>query len=207
MEERVKWELTDAIFLWWGIKHCGKGQKEKMLVTSIFSFSNNVSRNFFSRGLQVMMVYKGLKKSKAVCLWFGRSRIMWAIWNKTDHYLPSHLRVPFLAGAVVIVKNYTGDRINFGLSMERAKSEGISCEMIVAGEDCALASHDKTAGRRGLCGVSFLHKVSFMVQNIVLVLQEWLWWKHYNSVECPFPWCCKTFDRLLKRGPLRWPRV
>ena len=77
-------------------------------------------------------------------------------------FLTCFLIYPFLAGALVIVKNYTGDRINFGLSMERAKSEGISCEMIVAGEDCALASHDKTAGRRGLCGVLFLHKVSLV---------------------------------------------
>lgn len=64
------------------------------------------------------------------------------------------------AGALVIVKNYTGDRINFGLAMERAKAEGIGCEMVVVGEDCALTSHDRTAGRRGLCGTIFVHKVS-----------------------------------------------
>lgn len=63
------------------------------------------------------------------------------------------------AGALVIVKNYTGDRINFGLSMERAKAEGIACDMVVVGEDCALSSHDKTAGRRGLGGTIFVHKV------------------------------------------------
>ena len=61
--------------------------------------------------------------------------------------------------ALVIVKNYTGDRINFGLAVERGKAEGLSCDMVVIGEDCALQSHDKTAGRRGLCGTALLHKV------------------------------------------------
>ena len=57
------------------------------------------------------------------------------------------------------MKNYTGDRINFGLAVERGKAEGLSCDMVVIGEDCALQSHDKTAGRRGLCGTALLHKV------------------------------------------------
>ena len=32
-------------------------------------------------------------------------------------------------------------------------------EMVVVAEDCALTSSDKTAGRRGLCGTVFIHKV------------------------------------------------
>ncbi|XP_052768316.1 triokinase/FMN cyclase-like isoform X1 [Mya arenaria] len=64
------------------------------------------------------------------------------------------------AGTLVIVKNYTGDRINFGLSSERAKAEGMKCDMIVVGEDCALTSHDKTAGRRGLAGTILLQKIA-----------------------------------------------
>lgn len=67
-----------------------------------------------------------------------------------------------LAGALIIVINYTGDRINFGLALERAKAEGLSCDMVVVGEDCALTSHDRTAGRRGLCGVTFVNKVSVL---------------------------------------------
>ncbi|XP_053373186.1 triokinase/FMN cyclase-like isoform X1 [Mercenaria mercenaria] len=64
------------------------------------------------------------------------------------------------AGGLVIIKNYTGDRINFGLALERAKAEGMSCDMVVVGEDCALTSHDKTAGRRGLGGTVFIHKIA-----------------------------------------------
>eukprot|EP00919_Chromeraceae_sp_WS-2016_P009413 GHVR01022093.1.p1 GENE.GHVR01022093.1~~GHVR01022093.1.p1 ORF type:complete len:390 (-),score=148.77 GHVR01022093.1:1007-2176(-) len=62
-------------------------------------------------------------------------------------------------GVVVVVKNYTGDRLNFGVAVEKAKAEGIRVEMVVVGEDCALKSVDKTAGRRGLCGCVMVYKM------------------------------------------------
>ena len=66
------------------------------------------------------------------------------------------------SGTLLIVKNYTGDRLNFGFAAERAKVEGIKVQMVVVGEDCALTSKDKTAGRRGLCGTVLIHKVNFV---------------------------------------------
>ncbi|XP_022787345.1 dihydroxyacetone kinase 1-like isoform X2 [Stylophora pistillata] len=63
-------------------------------------------------------------------------------------------------GTLLIVKNYTGDRLNFGFAAERAKAEGIKVDMVVVGEDCALTSKDKTAGRRGLCGTVLIHKIA-----------------------------------------------
>jgi dihydroxyacetone kinase len=63
------------------------------------------------------------------------------------------------AGVLVIVKNYTGDRINFGLAAERAKAEGIAVEVVVVGDDCALPPAG-IAGRRGLAGVVLVHKVA-----------------------------------------------
>lgn len=62
-------------------------------------------------------------------------------------------------GTLLIVTNYTGDRLNFGFAAERALAEGMKVEMVVVGEDCALTSRDKTAGRRGLCGTVLIHKV------------------------------------------------
>ena len=44
------------------------------------------------------------------------------------------------AGVLVLVINYTGDRIHFGLATERARREGIKVEMFVNGENCALTS-------------------------------------------------------------------
>ena len=63
------------------------------------------------------------------------------------------------AGTLMIVKNYTGDRLNFGIALERARSEGMKVSVVIVGEDCALPSNDSSAGRRGLCGVVLVHKV------------------------------------------------
>uniref|UniRef100_A0A5S6ML97 Triokinase/FMN cyclase n=1 Tax=Xenopus tropicalis TaxID=8364 RepID=A0A5S6ML97_XENTR len=62
-------------------------------------------------------------------------------------------------GVLLIVKNYTGDRLNFGLALERARGEGTKVEMVVIGDDCAF-SLPKKAGRRGLCGTVVIHKIA-----------------------------------------------
>lgn len=64
------------------------------------------------------------------------------------------------AGAVLIVKNYTGDRLNFGLAAEMARAEGIPCEIVVVADDVALrdtVAHDR---RRGIAGTVLVHKVA-----------------------------------------------
>ena len=66
---------------------------------------------------------------------------------------------------MLIIKNYTGDRLNFGIAAERTKGEGIKVDMVIVGEDCALTSHDKTAGRRGLAGTIFVHKVNILLKD------------------------------------------
>lgn len=56
------------------------------------------------------------------------------------------------------MKNYTGDRLNFGLALEQARTEKAAVEMVVIGDDCAFVTQKK-AGRRGLCGTVLIHKV------------------------------------------------
>ena len=63
--------------------------------------------------------------------------------------------------------NYTGDRLNFGLAVERARAEGIKVEMLVVGEDCALTSADRTAGRRGLVGSLLVYKVGRFINMFI----------------------------------------
>ncbi|XP_077973619.1 triokinase/FMN cyclase-like isoform X1 [Styela clava] len=64
------------------------------------------------------------------------------------------------AGTLVIVANYTGDRLNFGIAVERAEALEIKVAVVVVGEDCALQSTDKTAGRRGLVGIVNVMKIA-----------------------------------------------
>ncbi|XP_059172562.1 triokinase/FMN cyclase-like [Physella acuta] len=61
---------------------------------------------------------------------------------------------------LMIVTNYTGDRLNFGIACERARVKGHQTEMVVVGEDCALDCVDHSAGRRGLAGTMLIHKIA-----------------------------------------------
>lgn len=63
------------------------------------------------------------------------------------------------AGVLLIIKNYTGDRLNFGLAAEIARGEGTNVEMTMVGDDVALPGGGKV-GARGLAGVVFVHKVA-----------------------------------------------
>nr|PNR58111.1 hypothetical protein PHYPA_005106 [Physcomitrium patens] len=64
-------------------------------------------------------------------------------------------------GCLLIVKNYVGDRLNFGSAAEQAKAEGFKVEMVIVGDDCALPPPPRgPVGRRGLAGTLFVHKVA-----------------------------------------------
>ncbi len=63
-------------------------------------------------------------------------------------------------GAVLIVKNYTGDRLNFGLAAELAQVEGIPVEVVVVADDVALGDLVPPERRRGIAGTIFIHKIA-----------------------------------------------
>lgn len=67
------------------------------------------------------------------------------------------LSVSGKAGCLLVVKNYTGDRLNFGLAAERAKKMGIPVEVVIVKEDIAIENADQP---RGLAGTLFIHKVA-----------------------------------------------
>lgn len=61
------------------------------------------------------------------------------------------------AGCLLIVKNYTGDRLNFGLAAEKARAEGFAVEMVIVADDIALPDINQP---RGVAGTLFVHKIS-----------------------------------------------
>ena len=63
-------------------------------------------------------------------------------------------------GALLVVKNYTGDRLNFGLAAEMARAEGLSVEMVIVNDDVALKRSESATGARGLAGTVFIHKLA-----------------------------------------------
>ncbi|HEY1998948.1 dihydroxyacetone kinase subunit DhaL [Paraburkholderia sp.] len=78
----------------------------------------------------------------------------------TDAVLDAIRAVAGPAGVLLIVKNYTGDRFNFGLAAEIARAEGIAVEMVIVADDVALSASGDHAGRRGLAGTVLVHKIA-----------------------------------------------
>lgn len=74
-----------------------------------------------------------------------------------DAVLAAIVAVTGAAGCLLVVKNYTGDRLNFGLAAERAKSLGLRVEMVIVADDIALPG---AARPRGVAGTIFIHKLA-----------------------------------------------
>lgn len=63
-------------------------------------------------------------------------------------------------GALLIIKNYTGDVMNFGLATEMAGDDDIMVEQVYVNDDVAVEDSLYTAGRRGVAGTVFVHKIA-----------------------------------------------
>lgn len=64
------------------------------------------------------------------------------------------------AGVLMIVKNYTGDVMNFEMAAEMAQMEGIEVKQVVVCDDVAVKDSLYTIGRRGVAGTVFVHKIA-----------------------------------------------
>ncbi|KAM9827397.1 triokinase/FMN cyclase [Neosynchiropus ocellatus] len=108
-----------------------------------------------------------------------------------------------VSGVLLIVKNYTGDRLNFGLAAEQARNHGVTVDMVVVADDCAFDRPSK-AGRRGLCGTILIHKLAgalaeegCSLDKIVSTLTEVVRGIGTLGVSlspCSVPGCLPTFD-------------
>ncbi|MCE2749495.1 MAG: dihydroxyacetone kinase subunit DhaK [Rhodobacter sp.] len=74
-----------------------------------------------------------------------------------DAVLAGILAVTGKAGCLLIVKNYTGDRLNFGLAAERARAFGHKVSMVIVDDDVALPDLPQA---RGVAGTLFVHKIA-----------------------------------------------
>lgn len=74
-----------------------------------------------------------------------------------DAVLSAILAVTGPKGCLLIIKNYTGDRLNFGLAAEQARALGYEVKTVTVDDDIALGREVK---RRGLAGTLFVHKVA-----------------------------------------------
>jgi dihydroxyacetone kinase len=74
-----------------------------------------------------------------------------------DAVLAAIIAVTGPAGCLLVVKNYTGDRLNFGLAAEKAKGLGLRVEMAIVADDIAIPEATQP---RGVAGTVFIHKLA-----------------------------------------------
>lgn len=74
-----------------------------------------------------------------------------------DAVLAGIMAVTGPEGCLLIVKNYTGDRLNFGLAAERARAFGLKIKMVIVDDDVALPDLPQA---RGVAGTLFVHKIA-----------------------------------------------
>ncbi len=74
-----------------------------------------------------------------------------------DAVLNAIVAVTGKAGCLLIVKNYTGDRLNFGLAAEKAKGMGYNVELVMVSDDISLPENKQP---RGIAGTALVHKIA-----------------------------------------------
>lgn len=79
-----------------------------------------------------------------------------------DAVLSAILAVAGSSGCLLVIKNYTGDRLNFGLAAEQARALGFNVKTVTVDDDIALG---KDVKRRGLAGTLFVHKIAGLLSQ------------------------------------------
>jgi dihydroxyacetone kinase-like protein len=63
-------------------------------------------------------------------------------------------------GVLLVIKNYSGDIMNFDMARELAEMEGIKVDSVVVKDDVAVKDSTYSTGRRGIAGTVFVHKLA-----------------------------------------------
>lgn len=64
------------------------------------------------------------------------------------------------SGVLLVIKNYSGDVMNFEMAKDMAEMEGIQVESVIVNDDVAVEDSTYTTGRRGIAGTVFIHKIA-----------------------------------------------
>lgn len=74
-------------------------------------------------------------------------------------------------GVLLIIKNYSGDLMNFEMAKELAEMEGIDVRVVVVGDDVAVENSTYTVGKRGIAGTLYVHKIAGLA-SLTMSLDE-----------------------------------
>ncbi|MDU4356092.1 dihydroxyacetone kinase [Enterobacteriaceae bacterium A-F18] len=108
-------------------------------------------------------------------------------------------------GCLLIVKNYIGDRLNFGLAAEKAKRYGLKVEMVIVADDIALPDNKQP---RGIAGTALVHKIAGYaaeqgkslseVRDIARQASESVWSLGLAMETCNLPGSSDEDDRIQR---------
>ncbi|EJQ02160.1 dihydroxyacetone kinase subunit DhaK [Bacillus cereus] len=77
-----------------------------------------------------------------------------------DQILKAIQKVDTGSGVLLIVKNYSGDIMNFEMAAEMAEAQGIPIATVIVNDDIAIDNSSHTMRRRGISGTIFVHKIA-----------------------------------------------
>ncbi|WP_114351919.1 dihydroxyacetone kinase subunit DhaK [Saliterribacillus persicus] len=89
-----------------------------------------------------------------------------------DQILEAIKAVDYGKGVLLIIKNYTGDVMNFEMAQELAEAEGIQVEKVIVADDVAVEDSTFTIGRRGIAGTVLVHRIAGAMAETGATLQE-----------------------------------
>lgn len=82
-------------------------------------------------------------------------------------------RVDTDKGVLAIIMNYTGDVLNFGMAVEKAKSAGVKVDMVVVGDDVGVGrAKAGKVGRRGIAGTVLVVKIAGALAELGYSLED-----------------------------------
>lgn len=76
------------------------------------------------------------------------------------------------AGTLLIIKNYTGDKLNFEIAQQLAQANDKEVETVLVNDDVAVENSTWTIGRRGIAGTVYVHKIAGALAHKGATLQE-----------------------------------
>ncbi|MGL5042005.1 MAG: dihydroxyacetone kinase subunit DhaK [Culicoidibacterales bacterium] len=89
-----------------------------------------------------------------------------------DQILDAIIKQDQGAGVLLIIKNYSGDIMNFDMAKDLAEIEDIEVGIVIVDDDIAVENSTYTQGRRGVAGTVFVHKILGAAAEAGLSLQQ-----------------------------------
>ncbi|XP_022903990.1 triokinase/FMN cyclase-like [Onthophagus taurus] len=146
---------------------------------ALFDFANVVVRKDYEEMDEVKLIAGGASGHEPCYAGFVGKGMLTAAIQGDIYIAPSSLNIlrtilelstERCLGVLAIIANNCGDRLNFGLAIERAQSMGIKARLLVVTDDCSMMP--KPREKRGLTGVFIVQKIAGELAKLGKTVEE-----------------------------------